>query len=133
MHTGLLILRWVGAVVLAFHVYLVALGFSVFVARKFGMAGDWSIASATMAAAIAGALVVPREQRGKAARAICILALLYPVWVNLHAVSAGRLDAKGLSALLYTLTGGCFAWLFVKSAFARRHDGQDASGHHITS
>lgn len=133
MHTGLLILRWVGAVVLAFHVYLVALGFGVFVARKLGMAGDWSIASATMAAAIAGALVVPREQRWKAALAICLLALLYPVWVFLHAASAGRLSAGGLSALLYTLTGGYLAWFFVKSGFAGRHDGRDAPGHRITS
>jgi len=132
MHTGLLILRWIGAVVLAFHVYLLALGFGVFVARKFGMGGDFSIATATMAAAIAGALIVPREQRLNAALAICVLALLYPAWVFLHAASAGQLSAGGLSSLLYTLTGSYLSWLFFKrGGFAGRHDGRDLPGHRV--
>jgi hypothetical protein len=110
MHTGLLILRWIGAVIAAFVAYLIAFVLGVLVAKQFGTISDWIIACATIAAALAGAMVVPREQRRTAVLALSLLATLYPLWIFVSASSAGRFNAGSFSALLYTLSGGFLAW-----------------------
>jgi hypothetical protein len=129
MHAALLILRWIGALFVAFHVYVLALVFAIWVTRHFGRDFDTSIAFATAVAVIAGATVVPREQRRSAVLALSLVALLYPAWMFLRAAASGELDAGGLSALLYTLSGSALAYYLMKTVFAGRDDGRTASGH----
>ena len=132
MHAALLILRWIGALVLAFHVYLLALVFATFVTRQFGKEFDTSVAFATAVAVIAGAVVVPRAQRRNAVLALSLVALLYPLWIFLRAASSGELSAAGLSGLLYTLSGGALAYYLVKTVFAGRGEGWTVSSQGVT-
>ena len=107
-------MRWIGAVVLAFHVYVLALVLATFITRQLGVESDTSIALATAVAVIAGAMVVPRKQQRNAVLALWLLALLYPLWVLLRGASLGQWSAGALSAPLYTLTGGFLAWYLFK-------------------
>lgn len=132
MRVSVLILRWIGAVIVALHVYLLALVFGTFIETKLlGIVTDLPIACATTVAAIAGALVVPRKQWRNAVLALWVLALLYPLWVFLRGTSLGQLSAGGLSALLYTLSGGYLAYFLVKGGFAK--SSRNHSGNHVTT
>jgi len=132
MHAVLLILRWIGALFVAFHVYVLALVLATFLTRQFGKEFDTTIAFATAVAVIVGAMVVAREQRRAAVLALSLVALLYPAWIFLRAASSGELDAGGLSGLLYTLSGGTLAYYLTRTVFPGRDSGRPASGHRAT-
>lgn len=102
--------RWLGAIVLAFIVYLVVFGAGAVIWQQFGTNArdtiQWSVGLGTALAMISGAHVVPREQRFIAAVTILVLALLLPLGALVQNVLSSDLRVTNVIQLIGTLFGG---------------------------
>jgi hypothetical protein len=123
------ILRWAGAVVVAFLAYIVAFAVGYLTWRKFG--GDpeeatrWILAIATCSAVLAGAFAAPAKHRMAAALAIWVLALLFPVTLVLKNTLAGHFTTMNLFEIAGTLFGGLPGYYVARIAphSARKREG----------
>lgn len=111
-------LRWPGAVVVGFIAYIAAFALGYLMWRKFGGdpadASRWILAIATCCAVLAGAFIVPRENRKAAALVLWLLALLFPVTLLLKNTLAGHFTTMNLFEFAGTLFGGLPAYYVVR-------------------
>ena len=119
------VLRWVGAALIGFAAYLAAFALGYLMWRRYGGdpagASRWILAIATCCAVLAGAFIVPREQRNAAALALWILALLFPLALVLKNTLAGHFTGMNLFEFAGTLFGGLPAYYVVRIAPQRAH------------
>lgn len=119
------VLRWVGAAMIGFIAYLAAFTLGYLMWRRYGGdpagASRWILAIATCCAVLAGAFIVPREQRKAAALALWVLALLFPAALVLKNALAGHFTSINLFEFAGTLFGGLPAYYVVRIAPQRAH------------
>lgn len=125
-------LRWIGAIVVAVIVFVVALAACAFVWKTFGThpvrTMEIGMASATTFAILFGAHVVAREQRRAAALALWAFAVAAPLYGLGQNLSSGQFSPTNLAELLWTLSGGLLGnylvRLTVRQQERRRHPSQ---------
>ena len=104
------ILRWAGAVAIAFLAYIAAFALGYLTWRRFGgnpeEATRWILALATCSAVLAGAFAAPAKHRMAVALTIWILALLFPITLVLKNTLAGHFTTMNLFEIAGTLFGG---------------------------
>ncbi len=117
---GVRVLRWAGAVAVGFIAYFAAFATGYLMWRKFGGdpadASRWILAIATCGAVLAGAFVVPPDNRKAAALALWLLALLFPVALVLKNTLTGHFTTMNLFEFAGTLFGGLPAYYVVRIA-----------------
>jgi hypothetical protein len=112
-HLGL-ILRWTAALFIAVIVHIAALGLGAVLWRRFGgdaaTAVSLMVTAGTLAAVLAGTLVLPRERWRTGAFVIWMLALIAYLWPLVYYFSALNLETFGAA-----LIGGTAAYLSISS------------------
>jgi|HubBroStandDraft_4_1064222.scaffolds.fasta_scaffold295276_1 hypothetical protein len=114
-----LILRWVGALLVAVLVHVSVLGLGALIWQHFGTDPvrtlDWTLSIATFVAVLVGAIVVPRGQWKAAALAIWKLAIVYYLWFVLKNALTGHFSSAALGQFTYALLGGAAAYYAFRS------------------
>jgi hypothetical protein len=107
-----LTLRWTAALLTAVVVHVAVLGLGAVLWQRIGgdplAAVSWMVAAGTLAAVLAGTIVVPRERRRTAAFVIWMLALSPYLWFLVSHFSVPHLETFGAA-----LNGGMVAYLAI--------------------